>query len=278
MTYGEVKYVEDIHVMHTGYAKIEFTEKGKAERNIYLLRVELAENPNDVTTKAYLADALNAKNILNNNSIEEDLKETEKLFSDVINSNEEVPGLLKKKAYEYFLRKIWKDSEKLEESLLLCKNAIKEFPDNLDFYYYYSVVLNKAGEYKQAWDLLQNMDPELRTATSHIAGSSMEIASDPLGIDGQILMAAQGLGDVENIIKYAEKILKADKTLSSILAPYIHILLKRATPPDEVLEKLALIYDITSPNDLLFIAKAAKACGALEFAKLIMVIAKDIIG
>ena len=277
-TYGEVMYVDDIHIMHTGYANTEFKNKKKADRNIELLRIELKEKPNDMMIKAYLADSLNSKNYLNNYSIKAEVDEVNDLYTEIINESIKIPDLLKKKAYEYFIKKMHDDPSRKNEITDLCKKALNEFPDNLDFYYYYALVLNQSGEYKQAWDLLTGIDPKVRTATSHIAGTSAAIASDPTGIYGQTLIAAQGLGDVENTMKYAEIILKENKSLNNILAPYINLMFNTGTAPDKVLEKLAVIYDITSPADMIFIARAAKDCGAVEFAKMIMTIAGEMMG
>jgi len=282
---GEIKYIDDIAIIHTGYAETEFREKGKAERNIEMLRAGLETKPNDMTMKAYLADALNSKNVMNDFSDNDDVAEADAIFSEVIKSDEKIPEYLKKKSYEYAIRKIWDKPKKNRECVELCEKAIKIFPDKPDFYYYCSVKLNEMGEYKKAWELLYDLDSKISAASKRVAStsdgtasSSAAIASDPTGIYGQTLIAAQGLGDTENIVKYAAMILKKDKTLNNILSPYIHILLKNGVPMDEVLGKLSEIYDIASPEDLLFIARAAKDCGATEFARLIMTIAGEMMG
>jgi len=270
--------------MHTGYSETEFNEKRKAERNVELLRKELEEKPNDMMINAYLADSLNSINGSNNYSNDEDVAEVDAIFNEVINTDEKIPDYLKKKAYEHVLKKIWNDKEKKRECVELCEKAINDLPENLDFYYHCSVMLNEMGEYNRAWDLLHDLDSKIVAASNNsantsdgTASTSFAIATDPMGIYGQTLIAAQGMNDVENTLKYAEKILKKDKTLNSILSPYILTLHKIGLPPDEIMEKLAEIYDITSPNDLLFIARSAKDCGAVEFAKLIMVIAGEIL-
>jgi len=279
---GEIKFIDDTAIIHTGYAETELKERGKAARNVELLRMELKERPNDMMMKAYLADSLNSVNALNDYSNQDDVAEVDSVFREVIESDAMIPEYLRKKAFEHVLREVWNDPDKVSDCVALCEKAIKAFPHNLDFYYYCSVKLNEAEKYEQAWELLHDLDSKIDKVSGSKSGmsdgtasTSAAIASDPLGIYGQTLIAAQGLGDVENTIKYAEIILKENKSLNNILSPYIHILLNTGLAPDEVFEKLAEIYDITSLNDMLFIARSAKDCGAIEFARMLMTIAGE---
>ena len=276
--YGDIMFVDDIAIMHTGYAESEVLEKGKTERNIGMLRADLAEKPDDMKVKAHLADALVTRIVLDNFTNEEDITEVDALYGEVIDSNATIPKLLKKKAFLYFLTKVQDDPEKIEEYRKMCEKALIEFPDDIEFSYFHACALNKMGEYNKAIDVLQKLELKLSSTSRHEAGINVEIMSDPRAIYGQALLAAQGLGDVKSVVNYATILLVSDKTQQNILSPYIHTLLKNGAGGDEVLGLLGNIYDISSPNDLLLIARAAKSCGAIEFAGLVMELAREMMG
>jgi len=273
--YGNIMYVDNISIMHTGYALTEHKEKKKSERNVELLREELKHKPNDLITKAYLADSLQSKTILDEYKNEEEVAEVDELFMEVITSDAPMLGFLKKKAFIYHIGKVWNDPEKQKECDELCEKAYKKFPDDLELGYYHALMLNNKGEYAKAWRILKKLEPALTSDTDFKLGNTMLVLTEPKMIFGQLLIAAQGLEDVENTITYATILLTSDKTQNNILTPYIHTLLKHNTSEDEILGLLANIYDITSPGDLLLIARAAKDCGAIEFAKLIMMLAEE---
>jgi len=274
--HGEILDVEDISIMHTGYAETEYKEKGKAERNIEMLRAELTEKPNDMTIKAYLADSLTSKIKLEKYSNADDISEVDELYGEVIEKKADIPNFLKKKAYLYFLAKLWHDPAGYKESEKLYKKALSEFPDDIELKYYYASLLNKMGEYTRAWEILNEIEHEMTETTQLSTGISAKIISDPKAVFGQALLAAQGLGDIENVMRYATILLMSDKTQQNILGPYIHTLLKHGSNEDKVLELLGNIYDISSPVDLLLIARTAKEYGEIEFAKLIITIAGEV--
>jgi glycosyltransferase involved in cell wall biosynthesis len=275
--YGDIKRIDDISIMHTGYADTEYKEKGKAERNIKMLRAELAGKPNDLKIKAYLADSLSSRIVLDEKPNTEDLAEADVIFDEVIKNGEEVPAFMREKAYRYLLWRVWDNPEKSEDCEQLCRLAYSEFPENIGFSFQYAAMLNKAGMHAEAMEILNKtedlpMSPSCNTMS--IPSKTVYGAAERIG---QQLLAAQGLGDVNGIIKYASALLALDKTRQNILSPYIHTMLKNDASYDEVLGKLGDIYNIGSPNDLLLIARAAKSCGALEFARLVMAIAQEII-
>jgi glycosyltransferase involved in cell wall biosynthesis len=275
--YGEIMFIDNISIMHTGYAETEYKEKGKAERNINMLRAELVEKPNDINIKAYLADSLTSKIVLDKHCNEDDIAEVDTLYEEVIESDADVTRFLKRKAYLHFLSKIWHDPAKYKDSEKLFNKALQEFPGDLELQYYYAGLLNKMGQYNRAWDILREMESKLTDATHQSTGISAKIISDPKVVFGQALIAAQGLGDIEGVIKYATILLISDKSQKNILGPYIHKLLLHGSAEDEVLGLLGSIYDINSPGDLLLIARTAKEYGDIEFAKIIMTIAGELL-
>jgi len=274
--YGNIKRIDNISIMHTGYAETEYKEKGKAERNIKMLRAELVRNPNDLKIKAYLADSLSSRITLEENPNAKDMAEVEAVFSEVIENDGKVPDFLRKKAFNYLLSRLWSDPEKIAQCEKLCERAYSEYPEDIGFGYYYAATLNKSGKYAIARDILTKMENPPAVPTRNKTDIPVKTIYGPMEITGQKLLAAQGLGDVAGIMENAAALLAADKTQQRILSPYIHTLLNNNKSYDEVLGILGDIYNIGSPNDLLFIARAAKDCGATEFAQLVMVVAKEI--
>jgi len=276
--HGKIMDIDDISIMHTGYAETKYREKGKAERNIEMLRVEHAEKPNDMTIKAYLADSLTSKITLEKYSNADDINEVDGLYGEVIEKNANIPRFLKRKAYLYFLAKLWHDPVKYKECEAMYIKALNEFPDDIELKYYYASLLNKMGEYTRARDILYEIEPVITETMHHDTGITAKILTDPKAVFGQAMLAAQGLNDIESVIKYATILLMSDKTQKNILGPYIHTLLKHGSAEDRVLGLLGNIYDISSPADLLLIARTAKEYGEIEFAKLIITIAGEIQG
>jgi len=267
-----VERMDDVRFIHTGYSKTAIKEKNKLKRNVRILRAEIKSDPDNINAKAYLADSLK------HSENEADKAEAESIFAGILESGPtaDLNYKLRIKAYVYFMNKYVNDPEKRDRCEELCNRALDEFPGALDFEYFLASVLNYKGEYRAAWELL--MSGEERLASGNNTGVSFYVPADPAMLYGQLLLAAQGLGDVDNIIRYAMLILLSDKTRSDILCPLIATLLGCGAAEDELVDMLAEIYNTGDPGDLLLIARAAKNCGAIEFASRIMEKAKEIMG
>ena len=263
-----IAHVDEITVIHTGYAKSIYDEANKAERNVELLRAELAQNPDDLNAKAYLADSLAAKDNA------ESLAEAEDLFYEVIQGRTGVIPALRKKAYTRLISKYDVLPKKLIEREALCRKALTEFPGDLDFEYYLGVALNQNGDYRDAWSAFRECEAKL--SDSSFTDESDTVAADPVLLFLQMAIAAQRLGDEENVIRCATFVLSADKFREGILGPYIGTLLKHDTAEEDVVTLLSKIYDMSSKKDLLFIARAAKDIGALDFTRRIISLAGEI--
>jgi tetratricopeptide (TPR) repeat protein len=272
---GEILFTDDISIMHTGYASGAFEETSKLERNIELLRAEHKEKPDDLTIKAYLADSLNNKARLENPNGTGADPEADILFGEVLKSSENVNPVLKKKAYMYFIVKYFSDADKYIECESLCERAKKEFDDDLDFEYFNAFVLNKMEKYDKARQILKELENTLSGIKN--PGSTVFITADPMLVQKQLLIAAQGTGDIEAVITHANIVLSEDKLNQSILSPYIYTLINHGANEEEVVDQLGKIYDLGNPSDLLFITRAAKDCGAVEFARVMMIIAEEML-
>jgi tetratricopeptide (TPR) repeat protein len=250
---------DNVTVVHTGYSQAAHNETGKAERNVGLLREELVRTPNDAHLKAYLANAL---------SISKDEKnqdEAEKLFDEVIKSKEHINAVHKMKAYMFFINKYINKAETLQHCEEMCRAALEEFPKNLDYMYFLAATRIKKEEYQNAWELLKECETRLLRADD--LDGSVIITADPTIVFSQMILAAKGLGDIENVLLYSTHILSIDKTKLSVLGPCIATLLYYGVSETETIELLSNIYDFNDRDDLNLVAQAAKACGATGFAE-----------
>ena len=250
---------ENMMIIHTGYAKSAYQETGKANRNVEMLRSEIKNKPQDYNLKAYLADSLK------NNSDAESIAEADAMFYEVINTDQHVFPALKKKAYSNFIEEYIKIPEKLSECERLCRKALVDFPGDIDLEYNLGYVLNRKGDYHSAWDILKVCEEKLIGAS--IGDESMVVAVKPMLLFFQLAVAAQELGNISGTIRYASMVLAEDKSQTTVLQPYIATLLKNGASEDDVISLLEKLYDFSNPKDILLIARAAKDCGAIDFAR-----------
>jgi len=264
---GDMRFdADNVRLMHTGYLESEIQETGKAKRNISILRAELAEDPHNLNTKAYLADSLWMA------ADSESLREAHDLFLDVINGTNVAP-VMKKTAYAFTLTKYLNDPQMQSEGEALCQRAREEFPDDIDIKFFQGVALCNKEEYENAINLLAECVDKVGTVAEY--GNLSYVSADPGMLYNQILRAAYGAGDIDKVIEYATIALSTDKTRHGILSSYIAVLLKTGKSNEEILELLSIIYDLKSINDLILVARAAKDIGAIDLARLIVSIGEQ---
>jgi len=252
---------DDIEIMHTGYSQSAHTETGKGQRNIGLLRNELAADAKDINLKAYLANSLSMS------TDKKDQQEAESLMLEILNDNKsrEVHGILKVKIYIYLISKYMNDPESLENAEDICEKALKEFPHAVDFEYYLAVVLTRKKEYEKAWVLLGSCEESLVNNTNLL--DSIMLPADPTILFCQMIITAKEMGDIENVIMYSTHVLTMDKTRKSILGPCIATLLYYGVTEAETVDLLSNIYDFRSDEDIKFVADTAKEYGATAFSE-----------
>jgi len=173
----------------------------------------------------------------------------------------------------YFLNKYVKVMNFINEHENLSMEAMKKYPKDLDFKVYYAAALSKKGEYSEALKILSDCEAKLPKAD---VNEATVISANPAFLFGQMILASQGLGDTEGIIKYATLILMLDKTKYDVLCPYLYTLMKQNPTQDELLDVLSKIYDMKDPQDLMLIVRAAMDIGAIELARAIMGLASGI--
>ena len=259
-----------IEIIHTGYSESARNETDKSKRNTELLRKELSADPDNLSLKLYLANALSTS------SNPKDHNEAEQLYLKVINSKktENVHPVLRVKMYINIISKYLTDPDKLQDCKEMCHIALKEMPDSVDFLYYLAVTLSKMGEHSEAWKVLRSCEEKLITGTgSH--DDSIMIPADPTILFGQMILVAKNLNDIENVILYSVHILTLDKTRSSILGPCIATMVYYGASTHEILNLLSNIYDMNNIEDVLFLTETAKEFGAVDFAAAVKELSED---
>ena len=260
-------YADDIDIIHTGYSQSSHMETGKSERNKELLREELKKNPDDISLKAYLANSLSTE------TNEESQKEAELLFTEVLESKEKIFTIHKIKAYIFFINKLLGQQDLIRECEDICRKALSEFPQSLDFEYFLAVTLSRKGDCDEAWDHFKNCERNLIKNSNH--DDSIMIPADPTVLFGQMIITAKKRDDIENIVLYSTHLLTIDKTRISVLAPCIATLLTYGVTEAETIELLSNIYDLKNQDDVKFVAAAAAQCGATAFADNILMFLED---
>ena len=265
--------IPGIRIIHTGYTQAVYTDTKKLDRNVTLLRKELDDEPDNPNIMLYLADSIKGS------GTPEALAESEELFQKALNSEVPSKALIKQLAYNFLIPRYARDNEKHDEAMRLCNRAIIDLPGYLDYYYYRAVLNNINREYKTAQDDLIKCE-ELFMSSDGIPTTQIMMPS-PLRLFYQLLLSARGLGDTEGISRNSTIIqimLKESKKESTVIGQYIRALLIDGITEEAVLDELAEIYDLNDPKDLLFIARASKESGAVEFTRNIMKKIEQILG
>ena len=273
----EVVKAENFSIMHTGYARTSYTETGKAERNVTMLRVEIADRPDDMDLKVYLADALRGKAREDGpeaGNVSED--EAEALYAEAAAYDGPVDPMLNKKAHLYTVAKSVVSGKPVAECEMKCLRALRIFPGDIDFEYYHAKVLIMRGDYRAAWEVLQGCEANL-VKPSAIHKSTL-VAMQPSLLFTEMVYAAQGIGDTAGSVKYATMVLVEDKARVEMLGPLIATLIDHGSSDDDVIALLGKIYNMSDPGDVMLIARAAKDSGALDFARKIVGLAGKIMG
>ena len=117
--------VDEIEIMHTGYTDEAFVTTGKIQRNIRLLREDLALYPDDYNIKAYLADSLKKS------EDEKEREEADVLFSEIVENKDKVWPDMLRKAYVHFMNKSMQAGD-MQKCLELCKEAMLYIPGDPD--------------------------------------------------------------------------------------------------------------------------------------------------
>jgi glycosyltransferase involved in cell wall biosynthesis len=255
----DIKTTYEITARHTGYSESAYADGSKIERNLKLLRLDLAEKPDDIIVKAYLMESLLVT------------KKPEDTAEAIIYAREVAVTPL---PYDYEkLRRSaiitlcieYSGSEETEDdALYYSKLGYELYPECADLVYLRGVFLLLSDATAEAQKLLNKAEDMLRADT--LATESVVLVKDVFKLFFYQMQCAQKLNDLPRIMHYATLMLRQDKYQKGIIRPYMHTLLSTGTGVTEVLELLMKLYGIApglpvtqeSLRDKLFLIAAAK--------------------
>jgi len=254
---------EDLTIIHTGYTSTVYAETGKAERNVALISAALQQSPDDSDLKCYLADSLRVP------GESQDIEEAERLYREALASNAPMLKQLKQSALNFLIATYFEDPNKQDENYDLCQKAYEEFPDNPDFCYYFARKLFVEKDYKATWNKLIECENLLQGAGVAV---SRFIINNALLLFYLMVLTAEELGKVDEVIRCATLILKEDKYQHGVLAPYLAAFKRPGyeTSDEDILNLLRKIYDFNSIKDKFEILKTAKEIKNMHLVGLIL--------
>jgi len=269
----------NLRIMHTGYAGSVVVDTDKMERNLKLLKEELNKDPDNPRILIYIADTIISA------GTEKSFLEAEELFLKALGSKKLKDIPVKQLAYDFLIPRFlgdmrYSDGIKREkDAFRLCDEAIADLPDNIDYKYFHGVLNNQKGNFQAARDDL--MICEAAFMTEKTLPSTKVLLPSPIPLFYQLKIAAKGLDDKQGIVRN-ETIIKSmlieAKTDADIISSFIKSILVLGGTEDEVLTEIAEVYDLGDPKDLMFIARAAKDGGAIEFSRGIMKMISELLG
>ena len=254
----------ELSIMHTGYAESSYADTGKAMRNVNLIREALEKDPENANLKCYLADSLHATK---DNSYS---KEIIALYRETVESKQEVLAELREGAYTYLIAQYFKGSVETAEGLEFCREAYEKFPENPDFCFYYGRKLHIQGDFSAAWKKYIACENLLMRNT--VVSRAGLIIANPILLFFYMVLTAEELDNITEIIRCATLVLKEDKYQHEMLAPYIAAFNRAGykTPAGEIFALLGKIYDFNDTRDKLTVMNAAKKALNVELVQIIL--------
>jgi len=258
----------NLRIMHTGYKKSIITDTAKTERNLLLLKQELKQNPDDPRILIYMADTITSK------ATEESNAEAEKLFLKALESDRLNDIPVKQLAYDFLIPRYLGDlrygsGEKQENKALeLCNIAIKELPENIDYRYFRAILNNRKNNYKEAYDdLMICQDAFLKNASLPM---TKVLLPCPIPLFYQLKLSSEGMNDDQSTARNSTIIISMltdSENDIEIIGIFIKSLLVIGVSEDDVSDELSVVYNFDDPKDLMFIARAAKNGGSIEYSR-----------
>jgi glycosyltransferase involved in cell wall biosynthesis len=244
---------DGMKIMHTGYTDEAFETTGKAERNIRLLREEIAKYPDSVELKCYLADALSV-----DKSNEAYIEEAERLYREAAESDAPLELSMRRNVYDHLLNAAIRNGDNVE-LLKMGARATEIMPDVPDYAYYMGLALQGAGDFAGAWRSYKRCETVIETVKN--LQNRMTPAMLHTMFENMFRVAVQ-LGDWHNAIDYGTLVIMDDKyndrALTALIAIMGEIRRRGLTVEAESIGYLQRFYDMDDPRDKLFLAKCAK--------------------
>lgn len=250
---------QKLSIFHTGYRRENFQNKGKGERNIRLIRMELEENPDHYYMWSYLGDALEAEGRYSE-AVESYRKALEGVCPQQISKS------LYQNAGSRLIRILVRHPQQgAEEKELLGVAAKLGYPDldDPDVFMYLGIYYLEHQKYPEAYR-------ELKAAVERVEGRQMKVtfaAGRMKELYIWLTEVCRGLGYGPETIRYGVTALKLDRYLDGVTTTVLALL--KMEPGEKVrvdgtLEFLKKLYDLSSLRDLLYLYKCAKVAGFSE--------------
>ena len=260
MSYLDVQ--NDLSIMHTGYARQESDEKGKAERNIRLLRREVEEKQDNYNAWAYLGDSL---------VLAEHYEEAVKSYQKAL-EGEPPSGISEERFYnagKSLLRLFWlyPDLAKSDEDAdRVARRAGYPEAENPDIYYFLALYYTKRGDYERAYT---EMGRALSRVDTYREADTIYLRGDLQRAYGTMAGICQKLGKKQEVVRYGVLSLRLNRYQEDILTEILSLLREEpgeGSTAEGTWRFLSGLYDLTESREILFCYKCAKATGfiALE--------------
>jgi len=262
---------ENITIYHTGYSQSSYADTDKKERNIKMLRAEHKRDPQNPDIMHYLASSIRSIDT-------DDAKtEAEELHLKAFNCSGAYNIPVRQLAYDFLIPK-YTEEKRYDEAIRMCDKAIADLPKNIDYLYYRALLKNKKNDFIAALKDIEKC--ENAYLSSDALMKTQLLVPTPLPLYYQKTIATEGLSDTQALETCHEiiKIILSDNIYEpNIVGPYIRAMAWYGEPDDKILSRLSVFYDIGNPNELMFIVKAAKESGAIEFTRNILEIVGQMI-
>jgi tetratricopeptide (TPR) repeat protein len=247
-----------VRLQHYGYLKSVLDAKGKAQRNIKLLRVEVDENPTDASLRFTLGSEYLAAG-----DHEAGLPEFERAWALMVaeggdaNNRYVPPPLIDRMVRAMRL------SGRLEDAASLAAEGLRRFPTFTDLVLAQANMAAVSGRYHEARELYRRCI-ELGDAPVHyrpLVGCGTYLPR--IGLAGLEVMN----GDHEAARQLLDWCIENHPGFSGVIRPYAALLLTVGVRPDEVVADIERrVYPLTSTARFM-LGSALQGGGALEAAE-----------
>ncbi len=242
---------KELMIYHTGYTRQVYRESDKLQRNIRILKNEVAERPDDYNAWSYLGDALFAVNLFG---------EAEQAYRCVIDNADRVLSEARKEAAFCSLIKLkYLSNTGTEEELLDIYDKAKlsgcVSPD-LEYWLGYWHYKNYIKE-----DAVFYFEKALQLLDQYQGGSFLDISGGLVEVYQMLFCSYREFGLVSNMIRYGVLALRLNLYQMPILQDIIHLLMKEngeIQSANFTFDFLQKLYDTTSLKNKIFLLKASK--------------------
>ncbi len=240
---------KELKILHTGYDKNVVREKNKNERNIDMLKRELAENSSDSHINLYISKSMYMK---------EDYKES--LYYalqalEYMNSNCEQDYY--HEIYSYIIFNMYMMNYLYDEIKSIFEQAVYKYPEYPDYYWAMGMTELRNGSAERAADLMEK-------CINCCKNYKINIESLAIGQIGKVyeelLNAYILLNNKQKIVEIAVALLNSNKYDYETLIVLIKTLLT-GEKEEDIIKLFMKIYDYDNFKDKIYLLKSSEYCG-----------------